>query len=95
MSKEEFEELVGTEIASEDFRVIHVVYSYHPSISGRGDEAKKQVVAIYEKFGMTVFYDMLGRAEKVLIYETSINEYKKKIADLKREIDVLGKGRCV
>lgn len=62
MWKTEFEELIQGKISDQDYKVIEKVYQFHPAISETC--GKEEVAGLYKSFGMTVFYDMLPRAEK-------------------------------
>ena len=62
MWKTEFEELIQGTISDQDYKVIEKVYQFHPAVSETC--GKEEVAELYKSFGMTVFYDMLPRAEK-------------------------------
>lgn len=75
MTHEEFmealyqqEDLLGEAInkpSEEEFQVITQVYLYHPSFHYSSEEARTQIAELYARFGMTVFWDMLPRAEAI------------------------------
>lgn len=57
-------------ISSEDYKVIELVYTFHPAISEvRG---KEQIALLYTTFGMTVINDMKPRALKARELESKI-----------------------
>lgn len=62
MRKEEFEDLIGQALSDGDYEIIETVYLYHPAI--RGASGVKELAELYKSFGMTIFYDMIGRAKR-------------------------------
>lgn len=62
----------------EQYRVIEEVYMWHPCISERN--GKSEVAGLYQKFGMTIFYDMLPRAAEA-------RKLYKKFYDAHREME--------
>lgn len=56
----EFEKLIDGGISPEDYKIVELVYNYHPSISDKACIAK-----LYEEFGMRVIKDMVPTAERV------------------------------
>ncbi len=62
MKKEEFEDLVGQALSDWDYEIVETVYQYHPAI--RETSGKEEVAELYKSFSMTIFYDMIGRAER-------------------------------
>lgn len=60
MMRSDFERLLGRKVAEADFRMIEVVYMWHPS-----NLSQEAVVALYKEFGMALIKDMLPRADKM------------------------------
>ena len=94
MTIEEFNKLITDKnkkpIANdEDWQVINVVYTFHPSI----DEVKgkQQVALLYVEFGMRIFWDMLPTAEKAVKIEAKILELKNQTECLQNELRDLKK----
>lgn len=61
MQKQEFEERIERTVTDEQYKVIEEVYMWHPSI--RNTSGKDEVAELYKSFGMTIFHDMLPRAQ--------------------------------
>lgn len=82
MLKQEFEELIGKRISEKDYKTIEYVYQFYPAISETS--GKKEVAALYENFGIAIFYDMLPRAEVNYQLEKELQNARvqvKKISD--------------
>lgn len=62
MGKEEFEDLINQALSDRDFEIIETVYLYHPAI--RDVSGKEELAELYKNFGMTIFYDLVGRAKR-------------------------------
>lgn len=62
MGKEEFEDLISQALSDRDFEIIETVYLYHPAI--RDVSGKEELAELYKSFGMTIFYDLVGRAKR-------------------------------
>lgn len=45
-----------------DYKIIETVYLYHPAI--RGASGVEELAELYKSFGITIFYDMIGRAKR-------------------------------
>lgn len=72
MMKKEFEELVGSEVNEEVFKIIETVYNYY-------DErlTKQNVADLYKLLGVMPFEDMYPRAKRIAELEQEIEEEKK------------------
>lgn len=57
-------------ISDDDFKVIELVYTFHPAISET--RGKEQIALLYTTFGMTVINDMKPRALKARELESKI-----------------------
>lgn len=60
MLKSEFERVLGKEVTEADYRIIDIVYMWHPS-----NLSKEAVAVLYEEFGMALIKDMMPRADKM------------------------------
>lgn len=90
MTKKEFEELAGISVSENDYSVIEMVYTWHPVISNVS--GKEEVAELYKSFGMTIFYDMVTRAERAFDLDKLLREAKGKVASIKQEIEELSCG---
>ena len=87
MEKRELEERIGKSVSDADYGIIETVYQWHPLI--RNTSGKDEVTELYERFGITIFLDMLPRAEKAFELEGRLrcvqaeeNRIKEEIRDL-------------
>ena len=87
MIKEEFRDLVGLEVSDEEYAVIEKVYQFHPSISEVS--GKEEVAKLYKSFGMSVFYDMLPRAEKNCELVRQLRQAQAEADRIKQEMEEL------
>ena len=90
MIKEEFRDLVGLEVSDEDYAVIEKVFQFHPSISEVS--GKEEVAKLYKSFGMSVFYDMLPRAEKNCELVRQLRQAQAEADHIKQEMEKLTHG---
>ena len=72
MMKHEFEELVGYPVSNDDYKVIEMVYMYHPAIREYG--GKDQIATLYKICGMPLINSMVQEAK-----EAMEDEQKRKI----------------
>lgn len=84
MKKEEFEELADMTVSDSDYEIINKVYTFHPTV--RGTSGKNEIAELYKSFGMTIFYDMLPRAEKNCELERRLRQVQEEEEWIKREI---------
>lgn len=63
MMKAEFEEMIGKSVVDEEYKVIEVVYTWHPAINDT--TGKDQMKTLYTQFGFGVIRGMLPVAEKM------------------------------
>lgn len=89
MTKQEFESLVGKTIGIDDYRIIELVYEFHPSISET--EGKKQIADLYKIGEMRIIQDMRPTAlramdleEKIMIKRLEMHTLQKELEDLKK-----------
>ena len=87
MMKHELEELLGESVTEEDFRVIEVVYMWHPSAL-----SKEKVAALYKEFGIALIKDMVPRADKVKKLEEKKRRAEGEIHALNNLIDAVKRG---
>lgn len=62
MMKSEFEKLIDCAVSNEEYKIIELVYMYHPAI----DEVKgkKQIAVLYNTCGMPLISSMVSEAQK-------------------------------
>jgi len=77
MTKQEFKALTKRDFTDEEYEIIEIVYTFHPSISET--EGKKQIAHLFDNFGFRIIVDMLPTAVKTREYEELI---AKKIHEL-------------
>lgn len=82
------EDVVVPFISDGDYSVIEKVYTFHPSISET--DGKRQIAYLYVTFGFAIIKDMEVRADlmaererKLLSLNSSIEELKKEMEDIK------------
>lgn len=93
MRKREFEERIGKNISDADYGIIETVYQWHPSI--RNVSGKEEVAELYKSFGMTIFFDMLPRAEKACELDGKLRHVQSEAERIKDEIKGLFYSRCM
>ena len=84
MTKQEFKALTKRDFTDEEYEIIEIVYTFHPSISGA--EGKKQIAHLFDNFGFRIIADMLPTAVKTREYEEFIT---KKLEDLQKAYNEL------
>lgn len=84
MRKEEFEDLIGQALSDGDYEIIETVYLYHPAI--RGTSGVEELAELYKSFGMTIFYDMIGRAKRNQDLDDRLRQAQAETDRLKEEI---------
>lgn len=87
MKKREFEYLIGEDISDENYKVIETVYKFHPSI--QEVSGKDEVAELYKSFGMTIFLDMLLRAERNRDLERDLSYAQAIVEQIKEEKEKL------
>lgn len=90
MIKEEFRDLVGMEVSDEDYRIIETVYQFHPAVSEVS--GKEEVAELYKSFGLSVFCDMLPRAERNRELEMQLRRAQAEADRIKQEMEKLHQG---
>ena len=90
MIKEEFRDLVGLEVSDEDYAVIEQVYQFHPAVSEVS--GKEEVAELYKSFGMSMFYDMLARAERNRELKRQLRQVQEDEERIKQEMEKLTHG---
>ena len=83
----EFEKLIGTEINSDDYRIVEYVYMFHPSIDPV--HGKKQIAELYKIGGMAVIGDMVRTAKCAERLEGRMVTLRAQMRDLQQELDTL------
>jgi len=80
MTKQEFRALTKRDFTDEEYEIIEIVYTFHPSISET--EGKMQIANLFDNFGFRVIADMLPTAVKAREYEELIVEKKHELEEL-------------
>lgn len=90
MMHEEFEKLVEKKVTAEEYKVVEMVYTWHPAI--KDTDGKRQIAMLYTEFGMTVIKAMLPVAEKMLELDGAKRELRKKMALIEEREQMLTEG---
>ena len=82
MQKQEFETKLGNNISEDDYKLIELVYTWHPSISET--DGKAQILTLFKTCGMPLIRDMAETAvymknlskerDRLLLHLDAINE---------------------
>ena len=80
MTKQEFRALTKRDFTDEEYEIIEIVYTFHPSISET--EGKMQIANLFDNFGFRIIADMLPTAVKAREYEELIVEKKHELEEL-------------
>ena len=84
----EFEKLLGKIVPEADYRLIEIVYQYHPS-----NLSKEAIVALYTEFGMLLIRDMIPRSDKMKELEENLRRAQGEVFKYQKLIDAV-KGGC-
>lgn len=87
MMQVDFEEILGKKVTESDFRMIEVVYMWHPS-----NLSKEAVAELYKKFGMALIKDMMPRADKMKELEEKKRKAQGDVKTLSDLIDAVKRG---
>lgn len=90
MMREEFEKLVDKKVTAEDYKVVELVYTWHPSISET--KGKKQIAMLYTEFGMTVIRGMVPAAMKMFELDQQRLALKAKMALIEEREQMIREG---
>lgn len=90
MNKQEFEQRAGKTVSDRDYKVIELVYTWHPAISET--EGKDQIAAIFNAGGMSVIQDMVETAEMAMGIDNERRKLEQKMNALKERSDRLASG---
>lgn len=91
MMKEEFEKLVGTEVADSDYKIIEYVYQFHPAITDMN--GKKEIAAIYQlSNGMDIIRSMVPTAEIQAELEKEMRIAQQTVADIRKRMERVKNG---
>lgn len=93
MEKKEFEERIERSVPDADYKIIEMVYQFHPSI--RETSGQEEVAELYKSFGMAIFYDMLPRAEKNSELEKQLLHAKAEVERIRDEMEELSLGNAL
>lgn len=83
MMKQEFEEKIGCTITEEAYRVVEIVYMYHPVCDCI--HAKERAAELWQIGGLAIFRDMLPRAKKCRDLESRIQTLEAEVQKLRDE----------
>jgi hypothetical protein len=83
----EFEKLLGKSVPEADYRLIEIVYQFHPS-----NLSKEATVALYKEFGMALIRDMLPRADKMKELEENLRRAQGEVFKYQKLIDAVKNG---
>ena len=89
MTKDEFIQLTDAKVSEQDWDIINVVYTFHPSISET--EGKKQIAYLYSNFGMRIIRDMEATARRAAYLEAGIQKARNNLDALTTEFNELKK----
>lgn len=78
MMKQEFENLIGSSITQEEYRIVENVYMWHPAIPNVG--GKEVIAQLYKIGGMSLMEDMCIRASALEAESKNIRERLQKNA---------------
>ena len=86
MLRSEFDTLSKSNKRPDDneYKLIEFVYNWHPC-----NFSKENVVAFYDAFGMTIFYDMEARSKAAMEKDLKIRDVEQQIKRLMDLKDVL------
>ena len=90
MMIEEFEKLVGKTVKKEDYKVIELVYTWHPAISNT--TGKKQMADLYINFGISIIKGMGPVAQKMSEIDKERRKLQGKMDTLKFREEMLAEG---
>jgi len=87
MMKQEFKALTKRDFTDEEYEIIEIVYTFHPSISET--EGKKQIAHLFDNFGFRIIADMLPTAVKAREYEELIAKKRHELEELQKAYNEL------
>lgn len=96
MDREAFSKMVGKDedaISLGNWRVIEMVYTYHPCLSEDGLQRLTQVAHLYTEYGFQILLDMMHTAEQVKCWQAKVDENMYVARSFQRYIDNL-KAEC-
>lgn len=87
MQKYEFEERIDGKVTDEQYKIIEIVYMWHPSV--RNTSGKEEVAELFKSFGMAIFHDMYPRAKKAQELDKQLRIAKREVLTIQEEIEEL------
>lgn len=93
MTKKEFEERVGVEVSSKDYRIIEQVYTYHPAISEI--DGKHEIATLYETGGMPLIKSMVKAAKIMEELERERDQEMARLEKINNRIKNVVKNGCL
>ena len=82
MQKQEFEQLIQTEISDEEYRIIEKVYVWHPAISET--EGKSQIADLYRDNGMAIIKNMEETADVMIELDRQERDILKQLEEIRQ-----------
>lgn len=80
MLRNEFDHLIdGYTISDEDYKIVEVVYTWHPSVENKMDIARLYLM----NGGMRIIRDMLPTAQRLCNIDTELARHEREIEILK------------
>ena len=90
MMKDEFLTLANIKnISNEDYSLIEYIYTWHPLI--KDTTGKEQVAGLYSNFGISIFKEMLPKAQEAQHLESKLAEALKVAEEIKQQLAELKK----
>ena len=84
MTKQEFEQRIGTQISRQDYNVVEKVYMWHPLIPNAC--GKDKIAELYKLGGMTLMQDMFARAQQIEQKDSDLRREYAKLREKRDEI---------
>lgn len=81
--------MVGQGVSAIDYAVIEKVYAFHPVIR---ETSGKEAAELYKSFGLSIFCDMLPRAEKNCELERQLRQVQAEDERIRQEMKALIRG---
>lgn len=93
MTKQEFEQRIGTKINDKDYSIVEHVYTWHPSIDET--EGKDQIAELYKSFGMPLIKNMMEAANYMETIDRAMRQVQRELDELKKRAVRVAKGDLV
>lgn len=90
MMKKEFEERLGAEVSEKNYRIIEIVYNWHPAVASVN--GKDQIVELYKIGGMSVINGMVEAAVIIRDLEEEERKIKASLRKIQDRIERVNNG---